>query len=200
MYMEIFSNLWYMCRRFKLASTLNFVGLTVAFASFYIFMTQVDYGRSYNRGIDDYERVYRLEQTSISSDFQNYDIFCSRPHIEGLAQIPQIEAVSGFMLYPFDWECQKNGSDMTFQFVRGCQKPLSAFSPKCLDGKLEWTDEDREGVLIPASMAMTYFGEVQVAGRYMYGGQHAYTWSLRRFSRQLICTQHYVYLLEGCGF
>ena len=170
MYMEIFSNLWYMCRRFKLASTLNFVGLTVAFASFYIFMTQVDYGRSYNRGIDDYERVYRLEQTSISSDFQNYDIFCSRPHIEGLAQIPQIEAVSGFMLYPFDWECQKNGSDMTFQFVRGCQKPLSAFSPKCLDGKLEWTDEDREGVLIPASMAMTYFGEVQVAGRYMYGG------------------------------
>ena len=38
----------------------------------------------------------------MSSDFQSYDIFCSRPHIEGLAQIPQIEAVSGFMLYPFD--------------------------------------------------------------------------------------------------
>lgn len=170
MYMEIFSNLWYMCRRFKLASTLNFVGLTVAFASFYIFMTQVDYGRSYNRGIDDYERVYRLEQTSFSSDFQGYDIYCSRPHIEGLAQIPQIEAVSGFMLYPFDWECQKNGSDMMLQFVRGCQKPLSVFSPKCLDGKLEWTDEDCDGVLIPASMAMNYFGEVQVAGRYMYGG------------------------------
>ena len=44
--MEILRNLWYMFRRFKVASILNFIGLTIAFAAFYVFMTQVDYNNS----------------------------------------------------------------------------------------------------------------------------------------------------------
>jgi hypothetical protein len=33
--MEIIRNLWYMFRRFKLATALNFLGLTIAFAAFF---------------------------------------------------------------------------------------------------------------------------------------------------------------------
>ncbi|MBR7171267.1 MAG: hypothetical protein IKD19_03540 [Prevotella sp.] len=168
--MEILRNLWYMFRRFKVASILNFIGLTIAFAAFYVFMTQVDYNNSYNKGIKDYERIYRLELSAMAEGQNGFGICCSRPHAEGIAELPQVEAVSCYQLYPAHWEAKKNGVDLSVLFSRAGNKVLSPFSPRCLDGKLEWTDEDRTGVLIPASMAMLFFDEVQVAGRYMYDG------------------------------
>lgn len=168
--MEILRNLWYMFRRFKVASILNFIGLTIAFAAFYVFMTQVDYNNSYNKGIKDYERIYRLELSAMAEGQNGFGICCSRPHAEGIAELPQVEAVSCYQLYPAHWEAKKNGVDLSVLFSRAGNKVLSPFSPRCLDGKLEWTDEDRAGVLIPASMAMLFFDEVQVAGRYMYDG------------------------------
>ena len=168
--MEILRNLWYMCRRFKLASTLNFVGLTVAFASFYIFMTQVDYTNSYNKGIKDYERVYRLEISGMGNNQDEFGSTCSRPHAEGISEIPQVESVSCYQLNPSHWELKKDGTDLSVAFSESGNTVLSAFSPRCLDGNLEWTDEDRKGVLIPASMAMLLFDEVQVAGRYICSG------------------------------
>ena len=168
--MEILRNLWYMFRRFKVASILNFIGLTIAFAAFFVFMTQVDYNNSYNKGIKDHERIYRLELTSMAPDQFGFGICCSRPHAEGIAELPQVEAVSCYQLYPVHWEAKKNGADLSVLFSKADNKVLSPFSPRCLDGKLEWTDEDRAGVLIPASMAMLFFDEVQVAGRYMYDG------------------------------
>ena len=102
--MEILRNLWYMFRRFKVASILNFIGLTIAFAAFYVFMTQVDYNNSYNKGIKDYERIYRLELTSMAPDQFGFGICCSRPHAESIAELPQVEAVSCYQLYPAHWE------------------------------------------------------------------------------------------------
>ena len=43
--MDIIKNLWYMARRFKTATVLNLLGLTVAFTAFYLLITQVDYSR-----------------------------------------------------------------------------------------------------------------------------------------------------------
>ena len=58
---ETIKNIIYLARRFKLATTLNMMGLVVAFAAFYILMTQVIYQGSYNHSIEDYERLYRME-------------------------------------------------------------------------------------------------------------------------------------------
>ena len=44
--MNVFRNMLYMVRCFKTATTLNFVGLTVSFAAFYLLMTQIVYNRS----------------------------------------------------------------------------------------------------------------------------------------------------------
>ncbi len=38
--MDVFRNMLYMARRFKTATVLNFIGLTVAFAACYLFLTQ----------------------------------------------------------------------------------------------------------------------------------------------------------------
>ena len=45
-------------KRYKTASVLNIVGLTLAFMALYILISQVIYGVRYNRSIDDYERIY----------------------------------------------------------------------------------------------------------------------------------------------
>ena len=44
--MNIFRNMLYMARRFKTATVLNFIGLTVALTAFYLLMTQVVYNIS----------------------------------------------------------------------------------------------------------------------------------------------------------
>ena len=59
--MDILKNLWYMARRFKTATVLNLLGLTVAFTAFYLLITQVDYSRSFNQSLKDADRIYRLE-------------------------------------------------------------------------------------------------------------------------------------------
>ena len=54
-------SLLYMFRRYRLATLLNLLGLGIAVATFYLFMTQVIYNRTYNHNIREYEQVYRLE-------------------------------------------------------------------------------------------------------------------------------------------
>ena len=53
--------LLYMFRRYRAATLLNILGLGIAVATFYLFMTQVIYNRTYNRNILNHERTFRLE-------------------------------------------------------------------------------------------------------------------------------------------
>ena len=87
--MNILKNSWHMARRFKTATTLNLAGLTVAFAAFYLLMTQVDYNRSYNRNIADGDRVYRLE-TKMNAEAA-WGTYCNRRIHAIIAQMPQVE-------------------------------------------------------------------------------------------------------------
>ena len=62
------SSLFYLARRFKTATALNLIGLTVAFAAFYLFMTQVLYNHSFNSELTGADRLYRFELTSLCGD------------------------------------------------------------------------------------------------------------------------------------
>lgn len=53
-----FRNFLTTLKRYKTASMLNIVGLTLAFMALYILISQVIYDVSYNRSIDEYERIY----------------------------------------------------------------------------------------------------------------------------------------------
>ena len=84
------SSLFYLTRRFKTATALNLLGLTVAFAAFYLFMTQVLYNAGYNRGIPDAERLFRVE-AKMNLDAP-WDVNCNRPVLEMMMQLPEVEA------------------------------------------------------------------------------------------------------------
>ena len=59
----IVRNLLSVARRFKLAATLNILGLSVAFAAFMVIMIQLYYDYSFDKCHKDYDKIYRLEST-----------------------------------------------------------------------------------------------------------------------------------------
>lgn len=55
----VFRNFSYTFRRFFTASLLNLIGLSIAFASFFVIITQVDYDLNFNKGYKDYENIFQ---------------------------------------------------------------------------------------------------------------------------------------------
>jgi putative ABC transport system permease protein len=62
---NILRNFWLTLSRFKTASILNILGLTVAFTVFIVIMTQTYWELTYNKNIKQHERIFRL---TLSSD------------------------------------------------------------------------------------------------------------------------------------
>ena len=59
-------------KRYRTASALNIVGLTLAFMAFYIIMAQVVYNVSYNRSIEDSERIYLITTQWSGDEWSSY--------------------------------------------------------------------------------------------------------------------------------
>ena len=171
------SSLFYLARRFKTATALNLLGLTVAFAAFYLFMTQVLYNHSFNRELTDADRLYRFELTSLWGDNEGrWSSNTSRFAGEELATVPQVESV---MLAQSGWyerRYLRGDSEFHFDFLTTDSHGLTTLQPRCLDGRLDWDEGDTGGVLIAESIARTYFNnETQVAGRALWDGQDSIT-------------------------
>lgn len=74
-------------RRFKMATLLNILGLSVAFAAFMVIMMQLDYDRNFDKFHPDYDKIFRIEfvnkndvQAIINRPMSEL-IFASSPHI-----------------------------------------------------------------------------------------------------------------------
>ena len=155
-----------MARRFKTATVLNFLGLTVAFAAFYLLMTQVDYALSYNACIADADRVYRVE--SKMGDDYPWATICNRPTLAQIAQMPQVEAMSEQACWSPIREFIKDDSVVEHPSAGTNLTPFGAVAACCLSGKLSWEDYGERTLIIPASLAQKLFGRVDVAGEPLY--------------------------------
>jgi len=154
-----------MARRFKTATVLNFIGLTVAFAACYLFLTQVTYNHSYNRGLTNYEHLYRVEVPSMFND-KGWQALVNRLMADELAKLPQVEGMALFETHVQPWVFKKGDEDFNVKANYVSNDAIAVLAPRLVDGKLTWTDDDHEGVIIPASVAMSYFGTTQAVGRY----------------------------------
>lgn len=72
-------SLLYLFRRYKLSTVLNVLGLAVAVAAFYLFMTQVKFNKTYNSNIPDADHTYRLEMKFNQIDNGNWGAMQPRP-------------------------------------------------------------------------------------------------------------------------
>ncbi|MBQ9678393.1 MAG: FtsX-like permease family protein [Prevotella sp.] len=167
---EILINIWYMTRRFKTATTLNFIGLSVAFSACYLFLTQVVYNHSYNKGLTNYEQLYRVEVPDIM-DHSKWQAMISRFLAEQLDSMPQVESMALLQCWYNSDRYMKGNTEMKFSGCNISNNALATLAPRVLDGEINWTDDDHQGLVIPASIAMKYFGTIQAAGRHMWNGR-----------------------------
>jgi putative ABC transport system permease protein len=162
----ILRNLLSVARRFKLAATLNILGLSVAFATFMVIMVQLDYDYGFDKFHQDSDKIFRMESmmpdgtAAIVSRPIAEVFFESSPYIVagGLA----FHMAAGSDYFQVEVEGQRNSyreksiqvtpgftEVFTFDFVEGAPDALKT----------------PDNVIIPLSMARRLFGRESAVGR-----------------------------------
>lgn len=150
-------------KRFKVASTLNILGLSVAFAAFIVIMMQVTYDRGFDRFHPDAEHIYRVE---LSEDSTAYSPMLSRPEIDLLSQSSRV--AQSTLLLDLGEELSFCGPYLTVEqhgSKVGYKEYTALVFPEFVDMfDFQMVEGDRKAleqpdrVLIPESMAKRFFG------------------------------------------
>lgn len=147
-------------RRYRLATFLNLLGIALTLAGLYILCIHIDYNRSYNHCIKDYETLYRLDHCD---DEGNWKATFPRPMAEYLEKCPQIDGVV-ILGWERNWVLDNDGTSMDVPVTSEFGNVVALFGAERVDGVLE-TVAGGNTALIPASLATTLFGDKYAAGR-----------------------------------
>jgi putative ABC transport system permease protein len=151
-----------------MATVLNVLGLSVAFAAFTVIMMQLDYESRFDKCHATSERIFRAElaipgvfAVSLPRAFVE-DVISSSPHIE-----------AGTLLYPFNeqvyYSVEKEGRRSGFhESVITCLPGIvDVFDFPVLEGDRNCL-YDPEKVLIPESLAHKLFGSAPATGKSLH--------------------------------
>ena len=156
-----------MFRRYRLATLLNLLGLGVAVATFYLFMTQVIYNRTYNHNIHDHEHMYRLE---IYGGLFGEDWGCNicRPFVTLLKEIPQVKDATYISPYINKTDVKVGNRTINVPLINMGKPGIEFFTGKLLSGSSK-TCGDGHNVIVSRSTAEKMFGTVNAAGKTFEG-------------------------------
>lgn len=158
-------------RRFLLTSTLNFCGLVIALCAFYLFMTKLDSELRYNHCFEDYQKIYRveLEGSMFGEDSIRIanvvaplsDIAKRVKHVEDAATEPLVDDEINFY---------RDGKFVTsIPSIGGYGKQLNfwrkGIAPDTLSPDYPLYGTNRDGMIIPKSFAMKWFGTADAVGK-----------------------------------
>ena len=155
-------------RRFKMATLLNILGLSVAFSAFMIIMMQVDYDQNFDTFHNEADNIYRVE---LQWGKETPQAIVSRPLMDVFFNFsPHI--VAGAISYPIYSETvfivDKDGKQDSYM------EPNMTIYPSFTDvftfDMLEGTKDalkDPEKILISESQAKKIFGTESAVGRRM---------------------------------
>ena len=173
---SILKNLLSVVLRFKLAATLNILGLSVAFAAFMIIMIQLDYDNGFDKFHKDHDKIFRVEFTQrdntlgILSRPLAERFFESSPHIVSGTLCEQMWGGDAFFYVENDGvrnSYKENEINVTpaftdvftFEFVEGAEDALK--SPG--------------NVIIPLSLSRKIFGKESAVGKQLAFDQGSQT-------------------------
>ncbi len=162
-------------RRFKMATTLNILGLSVAFAAFMVILMQLDFDYNFDMMYENSDRIYRMEltydgeaQTVISRPMADL-FFRSSPHI-----------VAGSIVDPWHFNrlftVENNGVKHNFQETMNKVYPayMDIFPFEMVEGSAKALEEP-DKVLIPLSMARKFFGDESAMNKSLWVGDSPLT-------------------------
>lgn len=165
----ILRNLLSVLCRFKMATLLNVLGLSVAFSAFILIMMQVDYDRNFDRGIKDVDRIFRVEVAYESGTKQ---AIINRPLAEAfIRSSPHI--LAGSLLDPWGegafFYTEENGVRNNFKerWMRVFPEYADIFTFDMLDGSADKLKEPNM-VLLPLSLSNKLFGNQSAVGKQLH--------------------------------
>ena len=158
-------------RRFFTASVLNIIGLAIAFASFFVIMTQVDYDLNFNKGYKDYQNIYRVEV--YPNDDNGWQTWMARPLCELISSSsPHIQALTIVSSFSGEVEYEINGHSFRETTLTGFGNFMETFQPEMIAGTADALNIERN-ILIPQSMAIRFFGSTDAVGKTIFEGKQA---------------------------
>lgn len=162
-------------RKFLVPSVLNVIGLAVAFASSFVIVTQVAYDYTFDKGIEDHDKIFRIEVTGAL--FDECSPIMSKPASDVIGHQPHVLSYSAAQ---WSWaeqssiEIESHGGYERIQnisFISGFGDFLSTFSPRMISGKTADMAQPNH-VLLPLSLANKIFGTADCVGRQFYREDH----------------------------
>ena len=152
-----------MFRRYRIATLLNLFGLSVAVATFYLFMTQVIYNRTYNHNLNDYEHMYRLEiYGNLFGD--NWGCSICRPFATMLRDIPQVKSVVYYSPYVNQTDVKVNNRTITVPVVNMSKPGIEFFTGKLISGSSKSWGTGATAI-VNRSNAEKMFGTANAVGK-----------------------------------
>lgn len=141
-------------RRFFTASILNILGLSIAFASFFVIMTQVDYDYNFNKGYKDYEKIFRIEINH--NPKLGWQLWMPRPLCELIQTCsPHVKSVSIINAFPPQNDYEVNGNIFNETTCYGFGNFLETFQPEIINGSADALNQPKT-ILISESMAKRF--------------------------------------------
>ena len=160
----IIRNFTSMFRKFVSASLLNLLGLSLAFASFFVIMTQVSYDLGYNKSFTEHEKLFRLTM-KLGPGMEDYGVTLPRPLVEQLAAASQ--HIKGYGIEE-GWtridQFLVDDQEYSLNLVYGINDFMSVFKPTVICGDLKGLNQ-LPNIVLPRSEAMRIFGTVNAVGK-----------------------------------
>jgi putative ABC transport system permease protein len=150
-------------KKFVTANLLNMLGLSLAFASFFVIMTQVNYDLSYNKSFTEHENLFRMTMDLGPSEGHLPSL--ARPAIERLAVAsPHVISYGSYQGWVNYDQYSIGEKEFTLNERFGNNDFLSVFKPTVITGNLEGLKQ-RYNIVLPRSEAMRLFGTTDVVGQ-----------------------------------
>ena len=153
-------------RKFATANLLNLLGLSLAFASFFVIMTQVNFDLGYNKSITEHENLFRMT-LKLGPGEDDYGTTLPRPVVERLASAsPHVTGYSvrnGWINYD---QFVVDNQEYSLNLIYGEREFLSVFKPTVISGDVKGLDQIGN-IILPRSEALRMFGTTDAAGKTM---------------------------------
>ena len=150
-------------KKFVTANLLNMLGLSLAFASFFVIMTQVNYDLSYNKSFAEHENLFRM--TMDLGPSEGHLTSLARPVIERLAVTsPHVISYGSYQGWVNYDQYSIGEKEFTLNERFGNNDFLSVFKPIVITGNLEGLKQ-RCNIVLLRSEAMRLFGTTDVVGQ-----------------------------------
>ena len=151
-------------RKFVTANLLNLLGLSLAFASFFVIMTQVIYDLGYNKSFAEHEKLFRLTM-ELGAGMEDYGTTLPRPVIEQLAAAsPHVAGYGIKQGWINNDQFLVDNQEYSLTLTYGIRDFLSVFKPKVIDGDLAGLQRNNN-IVLTQTEAARIFGQAGAVGK-----------------------------------